>query len=352
MDMATLLVGTYTYGGQSRGIYAMDYDKDTGLMVPRSVCSETENPSFLCRVSGETVAAVQELMDRGSIATYSLTGINDLEFISKVDMPGGLMCHLRLWPGGRFISATNYLTGSLVVCPVGSDGVVEAPTATVQYSGKGVDPVRQDGPHTHSTIFDPSGKWLLAAELGLDRIIVYSVDTSSGEIAENPAMPYVQAPDGSGPRHFAFHPNGHTLYVSAELSNQVLVYNFDSGDGTLTLTDVLSTLPEKFAGKNLAADIHCSDDGSFVYVSNRGHDSIAVFRTSSDGSIRPLGHCPSYGRSPRSFTIAPHQIIIISNQDSGNIVSCRIDPFTGMIAEKLCEVEVPMAVYTLLIDRK
>lgn len=266
----------------------------------------------------------------------------------REDMAGGLMCHLNIWPGERFLSATNYWTGSIAVCPISSDGIAGAPVAFEQYSGKGINPQRQEGPHTHSSVIDPSGKWLLCAELGIDRIFVYGFDPETGSLVNSAATPEIKAPDGSGPRHFSFHPNGRNLYVSTELSNEVLAYRFEPETGTMVMEQRISTLPEEYKGDNLAADIHCDPGGRYLYVSNRGHDSIAVFRIQENGTLVRNGFSSCYGNGPRSFTLLDGWILI-ANQGSGNVAACKIGE-DGMPGELAANISISQASYILPLE--
>lgn len=339
-----LLVGNYTFTGESKGIDTVRMDMQTGDLTPIAVCTECENPSFLAQ-RGDAVFVVYERMDRGCIASYRVNAEGKLEFRHREDMPGGLMCHLKIWPDGIHLSAANYWTGSMVVCPISADGIAGPPLVVRQYSGKGINPRRQEGPHTHSTAIDPSGKWLVCAELGIDRIFVYEIGKEPDALLKEKAP--VQTPAGAGPRHFAFNPDGTRLYVSAELSNEVFVYAFENG--RLHWMQRISTLPEGITQENLAADIHCNEDGSILYVSNRGHDSIAVFGIQKDGKLSCLGHCPSYGKGPRSFTLLDGWMLI-ANQNSGNVVSCKIGA-DGMPGEPAAEIRVPQASHVLPLEK-
>lgn len=344
----TIWIGSYTYTGESKGIYLVTLDTENGGLTLHQICSECENPSFLAK-NGDRIYAVYELLDRGSIATYGVDCAGGLTLLHREDMPGGLMCHLLVWPEAKYLTATNYWTGSMVVCPIDEDGVVRTPVCVKQYAGKSVNPQRQEGPHTHSTCMDPSGTWLLCAELGLDRIYRYTFDPATGAIASGASGEYVQTPAGVGPRHFAFSREGKQVYVSAELSSEVLVYDFHRETGAMEFRQRISTLPEDFQGDNLAADIHCSADGQYLYVSNRGHDSIAVFTIQKDGSLRRRGNCACGGKGPRSFTVLKDGWVLIANQASGNVVSCRIED-DGLLGDIRSQLPVPQASYVLCED--
>lgn len=339
-----LLIGNYTFTGESKGIYTIRMDMETGSLAIVDVCTDCENPSFLAQ-QGDAVFAVHELMDRGCIASYRVDAQGKLEHKHRQDMPGGLMCHLNLWPGGRYLTATNYWTGSMLVCPISDDGIVGAPISINQYSGKSINPQRQEGPHTHSTAIDPSEKWLVCAELGIDQIFIYEFDKESGALLNTAPVSSVKAPAGAGPRHFTFHPDGTKLYVSAELSNEVLVYDFEPQTGNLSWMQKLSTLPVNFTQENLAADIHCDSNGKYLYVSNRGHESIAVFCIQHDGTLVSAGHRSCLGSGPRSFTLLDGWMLI-ANQGSGSVSVCKVDE-NGMPGEKVAEVSIPQASHIL-----
>lgn len=338
------LIGTYTKSKESKGIYTVDLDQETGKLSVTDICEDCEDPSFIT-VNGKNVYAVQEVSGKGSIVTYQMDETGHLEKKHVLDMPGGLMCHLMLWPGKKYLSAANYGAGSLNVCKIDEDGVIRTMVGQKQYEGHGTHPQRQQGPHTHSSKVDPSGKWLVVAELGLDRIYIYEMDQETGELKPSAAMPYAEAPAGCGPRHFAFHPNGKKVYVSGELQSVVLVYAFDPETGVMTLEQTLTTLPETFKEKNLTAEIQVSKDARFVYVSNRGYDSIAVYKIGECEKLTPVGIYDCYGQGPRGFLLVGGSLILIANQVTGNLLSCRLDPETGALLDKLDEIEIPKAIW-------
>lgn len=340
-----LLIGGYTYTGESRGIYVAELDDETGMLREVSACLDCENPSYLLQ-NGEMVYAVHELMDRGCIASYRLQG-NTLSKVQCMDMPGGLMCHLCLWPGGKYLSAVNYWTGSLAVCPIDTSGAAGAPVILFQYTGSGPNAQRQEGPHAHFSGIDPAKRWLLATDLGSDRIYVYTLSAETGTLQPGALMPYVQTPPGTGPRHFTFRKDGQRIYVSCELSNEVLVYDFCMETGEMTLRQQITTLPDGYLGENLAADIHCSLDERYLYVSNRGHDSIAVFAIAQDGSLKLEGHCSCGGSGPRSFTLIK-DFVLVANQGCGEVSVLRIGR-NGLLGDSLSKLEVPQASYILLL---
>lgn len=341
-----LLIGDYTYTEESRGIYLAELDDETGMLREVSVCSDCENPSYLLQ-NGNMVYAVHELMDRGCIASYRLEG-DTLRKAQRIDMPGGLMCHLCLWPGGKYLSAANYWTGSLAVCPIDASGAVGAPVTLFQYEGSGPNAQRQEGPHAHFSGIDPSKQWLLSTDLGSDRIYVYSLSAETGMLRPGAFMPYIQTPPGTGPRHFASRRDGRRIYVSCELSNEVLVYDFSAETGGMTLRQQITTLPEGYRGENLAADIHCSLDERYLYVSNRGHDSIAVFAIDQNGDLKLEGHCACGGSGPRSFTLLK-DLILVANQGSGEVSVLPIGR-NGLLGDPLSKLEISQVSHILPLE--
>lgn len=347
MDKIHLLVGSYNIApfGNGEGLSLVTLDTGTGKLERERVFPGSRNPSYLAK-NGAYIYAVQEMLEKGSTNSYRLDDDNELHDLGTVDAPGGLMCHITLWPGVKFASATNYLTGSLVVFPVGKDGPLGQPVSVTQYSGHGPNLSRQAGPHTHSSTVDPSGKWLAVAELGIDRIFVYRIDGETGTLTPGQVHETI-APAGSGPRHLAFSRDGKYLYVTAELQSRVLCYGFDSKKGVLNLLQNCPALPDSFAGENLAADIHLSPDGKFLYASNRGHDSVAVFAVGDDGLLQNAGWFSAMGQGPRHFRLIGEDLILIANQGSGNLVCCRRDPETGALGEVCSEIAIPAVVYSL-----
>lgn len=349
MKKMNLLVGSYNIEpfGSGDGLSLVSLDLESGKLEKEAAFPGCRNPSYLAK-NGERIYAVQELLEKGSTVSYRLTENKELQKIGNMDAPGGLMCHLTIWPGGKFISASNYWTGSLTVFPVMKDGALGSPTNMIQYSGQGVNKARQEGPHTHSSTVDPSGRWLVVAELGIDKIFLYRISEEDGTLipAEKPAT---AAPAGSGPRHCSFSKDGTYLYVTAELESCVLCYFFDADNGVLQLLQKVSALPASFSGDNLTADIHLSKDGRYLYVSNRGHDSIAVFAVGGDGLLQSCEWFSCGGEGPRHFRLIDEDLLLIANQVSGNLVCIRRNPTTGALKDICSEVSIPSVVFTLPI---
>jgi 6-phosphogluconolactonase len=235
---------------------------------------------------------------------------------------------------GRFVLVANYNSGSVAVLPILPDGSLGERTGFDQHTGHSVNPSRQSSPHAHSIITDPSNRFALTCDLGLDKVLVYHFDEHSGALTpNNPA--FVSLKPGSGPRHLAFAPSGRVLYVTSELANTVTAFNWDAAKGTLTEFQTVSTLPAGFKGQSACAEIGIHPSGRFLYASNRGHNSLAVFEVDPTTGRLTLGqNISTAGRSPRGFSLDPTGgWIVCTNQDSNNAVVFKVDTQTGRLTQ-------------------
>lgn len=329
-------IGTYT-SAKSKGIYVCRMDPETGTLSPLQVAAETPSPSFLAfHPNKKFLYAVGETEQfggkkSGSVAAFSIDpGTGKLTAINAQSSGGTGPCHLTVDPTGHDVLVANYNSGSVAVLPIAEDGKLAEPSFVDQHKGTGHDRRRQEGPHAHNIQLDPNGKFVLTTDLGLDKIFVYRLDTAKGTLTPNDP-PFGQAEPGAGPRHFAFHPNGRLVYVINELASTVAAYAYDAQRGALTQIQSLSTLPADFKGNNTTAEVQVHPNGKFLYGSNRGHDSIAVFAIDeSTGKLTPRGHVSTQGKTPRNFGIDPTgSFLIAANQATDNLVVFRIDPQTG-----------------------
>lgn len=358
----TLLVyiGTYTRQGGSRGIYRFDLDTRSGKLTPVGEPAETENPSFLAiHPNGKLLFAVNELAkfqgaESGAVSSFRIdpeTGA--LAFVNQQPSLGGAPCHLVIDKPGRHILLANYSGGSVAVLPFDKSGVVSKATCFVQHEGSSVLP-RQKSPHAHSINLDAGGKFAVAADLGLDQVLVYRYDQQNGELTPNEPAATKVAP-GSGPRHFAFHPSGRFAYVINEIASTVTAFAYDAEKGSLDTLQTVGTLPDGFEGRNSTAEVQVHPSGKFVYGSNRGHDSIAVFAVDEKtGRLTAAGHQSTRGKTPRNFGIDPSgTFLLAANQGTNNVVVFRIDPSSGKLEPTGHEVEVssPVCVKFLRLAR-
>jgi 6-phosphogluconolactonase len=249
-------------------------------------------------------------------------------------------------PSGRWLMVANYNSGSLTIFPILSGGQLGPASDYVEHQGvPGPDMDRQEGAHAHMIKFDPTGRLVLASDLGLDRIFIYRLDGENGRL--EPADPAeVVMPPASGPRHFVFHPNGRFLYLANELDSTVTTCEWDGQAGRLRPFQKLTTLPGGYEGVNDVADIHLHPSGRYLYVSNRGNDSLAVFGVDAhSGLLDPLGHTLSGGLTPRGFEVDPlGEFILVANQNSNNVVTLRVDPHSGLLHPTEYNISLPQPV--------
>jgi 6-phosphogluconolactonase len=329
-------VGAYTeqeYDGKAEGISVFDFDPETGVLTPQGVAAGVANPSFLTLdESGRFLYAVNELSEGGATAFSRDPESGALTALNREDSHGADPCYVSLGGEGRFALVANYTGGTVAVLPIAADGRLGTATDMVRYEGSGPGP-QQDGAHAHMIASDPNGRYVLVTDLGTDQIYVYRLDTAAGKLVPNAAgTPTVKGKPGAGPRHFAFAPDGRTLYVINELDSTLSVYRYDGERGALDPVQTVSTLPEGFAGENACAHVVVSPDGRFVYGSNRGHDSIAIWAVGEGGTVTSIGHEPTQGKTPRGSALDPSgEWLVVANQDSDNIVTFRRNRETGKL---------------------
>jgi 6-phosphogluconolactonase len=345
-------VGTYTRGTKSQGIYRMELDLATGKLAKPQLAGKADNPSFLAiHPSGKFLYAVEETGDfekkrTGAIDAFAIDQKSgDLELLNQQPTGGADPCHLVLDKSGKYALVANYTGGSVCVLPIGADGKLGKATAFVQHSGKSVNKARQEGPHAHSINLDPGNRFAVVADLGLDKVLVYRFE--KGKLTANDP-PSVSSKPGAGPRHFAFHPNGKSAYVINELASTITVFRYDPKKGALEELQTISTLPRpkfkrpdrtgedpkpdkpkppsRFDLENSTAEVVVHPSGKFLYGSNRGHNSIAMFEIdSATGQIFLLGHQDKDIKTPRNFVVDPTgKFCLVANQDSNSVIVFKI----------------------------
>jgi 6-phosphogluconolactonase len=353
-----LYVGTYT-GGASKGIYRFDLDPTTGKLTNRALAATTVNPTFLAiHPTQRFLYAVGEIGDfngkkTGAISAFAIDPASgDLKLLNQQSSGGSGPCHLVVDKQGKYVLAANYGGGSVCVLPIHEDGRLGEATAVVQHHGSSVNKQRQEGPHAHSINLDGANRFAFAADLGLDKLIIYRFDAARGALTAH-EPPSVNLAPGAGPRHFAFHPNGQFAYVINEMASTVTTMSYDADKGTLTEVQTVSTLPRGFTGNTTTAEVVVHPSGKFVYGSNRGHDSIAIFAVDMEtGKLTPAGHQARGIKVPRNFTIDPSgSLLLVANQDGNSIVVFRIDAGTGSLTPMETVVEVPKPVCLRIMAR-
>jgi 6-phosphogluconolactonase len=344
-------VGTYTAPEKSKGIYLLEMDLATGKLSKPVLAAETVNPSFLAiHPSRRFLFAVDEIADfqkkkTGAISAFAIQEDGTLKFLNRQPSKGAGPCHLVTDKAGKHVLAANYTGGSIVALPVGPDGKLGDWTGWVQYKGQSVNKDRQEASHAHSINLDPANRFAIAADLGTDDVNVHRYDPEKGSLGENNPSG-IKVALGSGPRHFAFHPGGKHAYVINELTCTVTAFDYDSDKGVLKEIQTLSTLPGKFKAGYSTAEVQVHPSGKFLYGSNRGHNSIAVFAIDLEtGKLTRLKNFSTQGKTPRNFGIDPTgAYLIAANQDSDNLVVFSIDPSTGLLTETGNQAQVPAPV--------
>lgn len=331
-----LFVGTYTDNG-SEGIYRVKFNPETGELTDTKLVARASNPSYLAiSKDKQTVFSVNE-NNSGEVTSYKWDKSADtLQLISKVSSEGAAPCYIDLGPGDKTVAVANYSSGNVAVYAVNNAGELQPLPQVRQHTGSGPLANRQKTPHAHCSLFKEN--FLYAVDLGIDKIMSYDVK-SDGSLGEG-KIAFELAP-GDGPRHMVFHPSKALAFVVNELSSTVVALRADHKTGLLKEVGRNSTLPEDFEGESFVADVHISDDGKFLYVSNRGHNSIAIFSVSEDGQLTSVGHEPVKGNWPRNFTISPDgNFLLVANQNSDNIVVFRLNKETGLLSYSNFEIKL------------
>jgi 6-phosphogluconolactonase len=333
-------IGTYT-NTTSKGIYVSRLDLAQGTLTAPVLAAGSDNPSFLAvHPTRDWIYAVNEIgtyagKPSGSVSAFAINrDTGALTPINRQPSVGRGPAHLTVDPGGKNVLVANYGGGSVAVLPVGADGALKPASAFVQHTGSSVNPTRQKQPHAHSVIVDKSDRFAYVADLGLDKIMIYQLDAAKGAlVAADPA--FAAATPGAGPRHFAIHPQQRFAYAINELENTVTLYTRDSGRGSLTALQTISTLPAdvKALPTYSTAEVLVHPTGRFLYGSNRGHDSIAVFSIDqATGRLTFIETVATEGSMPRGFGIDPSGAYLIAgNQRSDSVVVFRINPETGRL---------------------
>lgn len=343
-------LGAYT-GTEGGGVHVCEFDLAGGKLSAPRVAAELVNPSFLAlHPDGKHLYAVGEIDDfngkkTGGVSALEIEAASGaLTLLNQQSSGGAGPCHLIVDSAGKNVLVANYGGGSVACLPIAADGRLSAASTFIQHQGSSVNKQRQEGPHAHSINLDAANKFAVAADLGLDKLLVYRFDAAQGQLVANDP-PSVAVPPGGGPRHFAFHPIGRFAYTNNEITSTVSALSYDAAAGKFAVLQTISTLPQDVPG-NSTAEIRVHPNGKFVYVSNRGHNSIAIFSVdAATGKLTALGHQTTEGKVPRNFNITPDgRWLLAANQDSANVVVLAVDPETGKLKSTGQQIEVPRCV--------
>jgi 6-phosphogluconolactonase len=356
-------VGGYTHfppnaRGNGEGIEIFRLNRSSGELTHVDSVHPVENPAFLTVDSTNrylyAVNSSPSIDGRpgGAVSAFAINPANGgLSFLNRQPTEGPGPCHVSVDRTGRFVIATSYHAGNISVLPVNPDGSLAPASDCVQHVGSSITPERQAGPHCHSVNFDLAERFALVCDLGLDRVFVYQLDRAVGKLVPNEPRGILTKP-GAGPRHLAFHRSGRFAFVINEIDSTLTSYYFNQMTGTLQEIATYPTLPPDFSGSNSTADVHVTSDGKFVYGSNRGHDSLAIYAVDqSTGKLMPLGYQSTLGRTPRNFAIDPTgAFIYAANQDSNNLVTFRLDRETGALSPTGYVVSSPSPTCVRIVD--
>jgi 6-phosphogluconolactonase len=351
--MEKQMVKLWVYIGTSesepgKGIYRFPFDADQGQAGAVELAAESARPTFLAihpsRPLLYAVNGVREFQGQntGAVSAFALDAKNgDLRLLNQQPSGGTGPCHLVVDRDGRNVLVANYAGGSVACLPIDAEGRLKPPSSVVQHHGSSVDPSRQEGPHAHSINLDAANGFALACDLGLDQVLVYRFDASSGTLT--PHDPPAATAPGAGPRHLAFHPSGRFAYVINELDSTVTAFRYDATAGALQEIQTITTLPDGFSGENYPAEVLVHPSGRFLYGSNRGHDSIVIYTIDAQtGNLTLGGHQSSGGKGPRNFNTDPTgRWMIVGNQSTNNVLMLSVEPERGTLTPTGQEFAVP-----------
>jgi 6-phosphogluconolactonase len=331
----------------SKGIYVLEFDQQKGTLKELQTVTEGSSPGFLAFSPNKdflySIYGKGTLDDgNGAVMSFKIdpfTGL--LKKVNEQSVGGKGPAHISIDPKGRFAYTANYGDASVTVFPINSDGTLAKASDYVKHTGSSANPQRQKEPHPHSSIPSADGKFLYVSDLGTDKIVIYEV--MNGGKLKPAAVPFVQVPAGSGPRHFKIHENGNFAYSVDELSNTIVGFKVNKKTGALTILERLSMLPEGYSEVTYASDVHFSPDGKFIYASNRGHESLVIYEVNAKtGKLKMIGHESTGGKHPRNFMISKSgEYVLVGNTNTDNVVIFNRDNKTGLLKPNGVQYTIP-----------
>lgn len=330
-------------------VHAFRFEAETGTLTPLHRTTGIGQPFFMViSPNSQFLYAIDTDQFGGEadefIAAYAIAADTaELTRLNRQSARGTASCYLDVDASGKSLLVSNYASGSVAALPIREDGSLEEAASFIQHKGSSIDPKRQAGPFAHSIVISPDNRFALAADLGLDKILIYRLDASTSKLVASDAQPFVSLPPGSGPRHLTFDPSGEHVYLVNELANTVTLFAYAADSGTLTLQQTISTLPVDFEGTSHCAELKITPDGNFLYATNRGHDSIAIYRIAAHGRLNLVGIEPSLGGGPQNLLITPDGgWLLCANMTGNEVIVFRIDSETGELAANGDAISVPM----------
>lgn len=346
-DQALLIVSTMT---ESDGIFVFRIVGEDGRLELLKQTTAVQNPFYIAlHPNGKFLYSLDDPGGQRLVAAFAFDrDSGGLERINEQTATGEFPCYVEVDPTGRAVVAANYGGGSVVSFPIGKDGALGAAGSFIEHEGSSVNEKRQEKPHAHCFKIAADGCFAFAADLGTDKVMIYALDAAAGRLTPG-EQPFARVHPGGGPRHFTFAPDSRHAYVINEMGNTVTAFRYDAGRGLLLEQGTVPTLPADFDGVSHTADLCLTPDGRFLYGSNRGHDSIAVFGVDADnGALTPVGIQASGGQGPQNLTIAADgRLLFVANSKSNKISAFRIDPDTGELAPG-AETQVPSPMCSVL----
>jgi 6-phosphogluconolactonase len=349
-------VGTYAKP-DADGIFGYHLNEQTGELTQVLRVKAGPNPSYLTLDKDRKhLYAVNEVTEyegqkSGAVSSFAIDSkTGNLTFLNRQLSLGGAPCYISLDEKNQLALVANYVGGNVTAFPIQSNGQLKPATSTDQHEGKGPKP-QQDAAHAHCILPDPSNRFILAVDLGIDQIISYQVNTTAEDLLERQPQPAFQAKAGAGPRHLTFHPNKRFAYLMNELDGTLSALEYNSAKGSFKEIETVSALPKGYTGGVSGADVHVSPDGRFVYASNRGHNSIVVFKVDEKiGKLTLVQHMSTHGDWPRNFTITPSgKMLLVANQRSNNITTYHVNTQTGELTYTGKSIELPSPVYLQVV---
>lgn len=326
-------VGTYTKPHGSEGIYHTTLDLKSGTLSPATLACPAKDPTFLeIHPNHHFIYAVTE-RNPGAVSAFAIDPeTKKLTLLNTSSTGGKGPCHVCISNDGKTLLVANYSGGSVASIPINKNGTLAEPASMIQHTGSSINPKRQNEPHVHSVNLSPDNRFAYVADLGLDKIMIYRLDAKTSQLLPNkPAE--IKIKPGAGPRHISFGPGGKWAYLINELDNTMIAFAYDPTIGGLSEIQTIATLPEGYTGENTCAEVRVHPNGKFLYGSNRGHDSIVIYKINPDtGRLTLLGFQNSGIKNPRNFNIDPTgQYCVVANQDANTVIVFRINPKSGLL---------------------
>ena len=351
-----LYIGTNVGGAQDSSIFLYRVNATSGAFTKVSAQLGGASPTYLTLAANHRfLYAVSETQafrgaPGGGVSSFAIDPHSGaLKPLGQQPSGGASPCYVSLDQSGRNALVANYMGGNVSLLPVAADGALGPPT-TDQHTGSGPHK-NQNASHAHCLLPDPANKFAFAVNLGTDQVVGYRLDATAGRLARLPEPAFVAKP-GAGPRHLTFHPNGKTAYLINELNSTVTTLAYDAATGHFRELQTVSALPASYSGDNSCADVHVAPNGLFLYASNRGHNSIAVFAIdSSNGTLVPIQDVDTQGKTPRNFALDPSgRLLLVANQNSNNLVSYRVDAFSGLLTPTGQQTTVPSPMFVGVVE--